>query len=171
MKQVNHWERNCSRESLMTANQTVLQGKPQFRTFSWLAPGQVASYSELARVRFRSTTSPGMMEFNKESDYAGRKSASKRIDVALMNRSQSPRGTIRDLPFLLLLSQQRGFSKINQFNYARMKIIPYAGYTITAAKDPEIQWNTTLTESELLPLAFNKIIISVYARYQCDTFL
>lgn len=33
---------------------------------------------------------PGMMEFNKESDYAGRKSASKRIDVTLMNR-KAPR--------------------------------------------------------------------------------
>jgi len=61
-----------------------------------------------------------MMEFNKESDYVGRKSASKRIDVTLMNRSQSPPAQPRLGSLLSPLSLSRGFGlgKINQFNYA-----------------------------------------------------
>jgi len=64
--------------------------------------GAGASRERASRAR------PGMMEFNKESDYAGRKSASKRIDVTLMNRSQSPAARPRSgSP----LSLPRGFGR------------------------------------------------------------
>jgi hypothetical protein len=51
-----------------------------------------------------------MMEFNKESDYVGRKSASKRIDVTLMNRSQSPPAQPRLAALSSLFSRSRGVS-------------------------------------------------------------
>lgn len=124
----------------MTANQTALRGNRSSGRFRDWRRGKSRAGERTGRAR------PGMMEFNKESDYAGRKSASKRIDVTLMNRSQSPAARPRSgSP----LSLPRGFDRQDKPIQLRapVKRIPRGarGPTRTTIAGTEIKWNTTMT--------------------------